>query len=138
MIIEYLTLLNNNKILWGVSMILLNMGSRYVIADIGKLNERLLTNELFKKVILYAMFFVATRDLLISFLLTVVYTLLIDGILHEKRNFHVYQNVKTTAAITEQEYNDAKGLIKRYEENTQAPHAGDNIYQQYLAKLANI
>jgi hypothetical protein len=90
-----LNALNGNKIVWGVSMIILNMGSKYVIGDLGKTHELLMKNELFKKIILMAMFFVATRDVIISFLLTVLYIIVVDGILHEKRNFAVIKPADT-------------------------------------------
>jgi hypothetical protein len=139
MILEYLAMLNNNKILWGISMILLNMGSRYVIADIGKLNEKILANELFKKVILYAMFFVATRDLIVSFLLTILYTILIDGILHEKRNFHIFKNIITVdRQVSEQEYNNAKGIIKRYEEQKAKKDNSSEQQDMYMNYLNNL
>ena len=93
---DFFTMLNGNKIVWGVSMLILNMGSRYIIGDLGKTHEILMKNEFFKKIILIAMFFVATRDIIVSFLLTVLYVIVVDGILHEKRNFAV---LKTTEDI---------------------------------------
>jgi hypothetical protein len=44
---ELIDFLNNNKIVWGVTMLLLNFGSRFIIADLGKFHESLLTNEFF-------------------------------------------------------------------------------------------
>lgn len=105
MMLESLAVLNNNKIIWGLTMILLNMGSKYVMADLGKAHERLLQNEWFKKIVLFSMFFVATRDLVTTFLLTVLYIIIVDGILHENRNFAVVRiegaEVRTTADETD-------------------------------------
>lgn len=77
--------LNQSKVMWGVSMLLLNFGARYVMSDLGKVHELLLSSEIMKKVVVLSMFFVATRDLLTSFLLTVAYVIIVDGMLHEKR-----------------------------------------------------
>ncbi len=79
--------LNNNRILWGITMLMLNLGSRYVVADISKLQEKILMNEIVKKLIIFSMFFVATRDILTSFLLCVLYIIIIDGIFHENRKY---------------------------------------------------
>lgn len=111
---EALLTLNNNKILWGLSMILLNMGSKYVIGDLGKTHETLMKSELFKKVILMAMFFVATRDVVTSFLLTVLYVILIDGILHERRNFAVVQAAGEAPASPDKSASDG-GSSNSYE-----------------------
>lgn len=70
-------------------MILLNMGSKYVLADLGKAHERILNSEIFKKIILFSMFFVATRDVITSLLLTFLYVIIVDGIFHENRNYAV-------------------------------------------------
>lgn len=84
---NYIMALNNNKILWGLTMLMLNLGSRYVVADISKLQEKILMNEIVKKFIIFSMFFVATRDILTSFLLCVLYIIIIDGIFHENRKY---------------------------------------------------
>jgi hypothetical protein len=92
MIENLLVLLNNNKIMWGITMLLLNIGGKYIIADLGKFHEQILGNEYVKKVILFSLFFVATRDILIAFLLTILYTLIVNGILNEKQKFSIVPN----------------------------------------------
>ena len=92
MIENFLALLNNNKIMWGVTMLLLNIGGKYIISDLGKFHEKMLANEYVKKVILFSLFFVATRDILIAFLLTILYTLIVNGILNEKQKFSIVPN----------------------------------------------
>lgn len=62
--------INHNKIMWGVSMLLLQFGARFVLGDLGKAHEVLLSHEITKKLIIMAMFFVATRDVVVSFVLT--------------------------------------------------------------------
>lgn len=116
--IELLDFLNNSKILAGLSIILMNLGSRYVISDLGIIHNKILSSELFKKLIIFAIFFVATRDIMISFMLTISYVLIIDGILHEKRKFCIIpkEYIKDVQIqISEQEYNKAKDIIIKYE-----------------------
>ena len=102
MLVESLVALNNNKIMLGVTMILLNMGSRFVIADLGEVHEKLLKHEFFKKIILFSMFFVATRDVITAFILTVVYIIIVDGIFHEKSTYAVV-NVNTPDTATKKQ-----------------------------------
>ena len=118
-----LEFLNNNRILWGVTMLLLNMGSRYVAADLGKFHEAILSNEYFKKIILFSMFFVATRDIATAFLLSILYVLVVDGILHEKRKFCIVPSKykqPTTNTITNAQYAEAKNIIDQYQKQSQA------------------
>ena len=80
-------LINNNKYLWGCSMLFLNIGSRYLVADIGKFNEKLLSQDLAKKFILFCLFFMATRDFLTSIILTIASSILIYGLLNEQSRY---------------------------------------------------
>lgn len=89
MLVETLAILNNNKIVWGLTMLLLNVGAKYVMADLGKIHETLLANEIAKKIIVFSMFFVATRDIISAFVLTVLYVLIVDGIFHESRKYSI-------------------------------------------------
>ena len=86
-IFETIALANNNKLFWGLTMLLMNFGSRYIVGDLGKSHEKILTNHIVKKAIVFSLFFVATRDIIIAFILTIVYIIVIDGILHDKSKF---------------------------------------------------
>jgi hypothetical protein len=136
--IEALIALNNSKIFWGVSMILLNMGSRYIIGDLGKTHEKILTSEIFKKIILLSMFFVATRDVITSFLLTVVYVIVIDGLLHEKNNFYIIKEKPVDDKLpSHQEYEKAKTIVTSYEtmSNNNPPSSLPDKYENYINNL---
>lgn len=144
--------LNQNKIMWGVSMLLLNIGSRYVVADLGKSHEYILTSQIVKKLVVMSMFFVATRDLLTSFLLTIAYVLIVDGVLHEKKNFcllpkTILEKVNSTN-ISKEDYLRAKNIINMYEQKSKEnDEKNDNItnvlknkkeYINYLTNLATL
>jgi hypothetical protein len=115
--------INSNKIMWGVSMLMLNFGARYVVADLGKAHEVILSHEITKKLIVLCLFFVATRDILMSFILTVAYIVVIDGILHEKRRFCLVPKsiIETATAkqhtVSKDDYLKARDIINRYETN---------------------
>lgn len=139
-------LLNNNKFIWGITMLLLNFGSRYVIADLGKFHEAVLSNEYFKKIVIFSMFFVATRDILTAFLLTVLYILIIDGILNEKRKYCIVPSKYKNISISEKEYVNAKKIIENYEskliteEGTKQAYKenNSNVYDIYQKNINNI
>ena len=141
---EFITLLNNNKVVWGVTMLLLNVGSRYIVADLGKFHESILTNEYVKKIILFSMFFVATRDIITAFLLTILYIFVIDGLLHEKRKFCIVPNkYKTSQIVDEKQYLEAKQKVLIFEQEKEQVNKKvlseerktSNIYENYTSKL---
>lgn len=136
---EYFELFNNSRIVWGITMVMLNIGSRYIIADLGKFHETLLMNEYVKKIILFCMFFVATRDFVVTFVLTIAYMLLVDGLLHEKRRFCIlpkqYIEQITKTPINEGQYLEAKKIVLAYEKFKIDPESVKAPYQQYLNNI---
>lgn len=109
-------MLNGNKFFWGVTMLLLNFGSRYIIGDLGKIHDRILGNEIVKKIITFSLFFVATRDIITAFILTVAYVIIVDGLLHEKRKFCILpEKYRNLPDISDDEYKRARDIVQRYE-----------------------
>lgn len=81
------SLINNNKIVMGITMLIVNMGSRYVISDLSPAHERLLSHVVFKKVVVFCMFFVTTRDVILSVCLTAAFLFLFNVLLHENSKY---------------------------------------------------
>lgn len=134
--VEYL---NGNKFFWGVTMLLLNFGSRFIISDLGKIHEQILANEIVKKIITFSLFFVATRDIIIAFILTVLYIVIIDGILHEKRKFcMVPQKYIKQENITSEEYQRALSIVQEYEKIKSSEKSDINYYDIYKQKLESL
>ena len=139
-ILNYLNLLNTNKIFWGVTMIMVNIGSRYVLGDLGKFHEYILTQNIVKKIITFCLFFVATRDVITSFALTLIYIVVIDGMLHEKRNFCILPKKfkeRFTTTVTEDEYKKALNIVELYQKNNAGKKQKD-IYDLYKESKQNI
>lgn len=138
--IEYLSLfvniLNNNKLLLGISMLLLNFGSRHVVADLGYFQEKFLASGIMKKIIVLSLFFVATRDIVISLCLTIIYIIIIDGLLHEKRKFCILPNKYKNSVdmISEKDYIEAQKKIEKYQ-NQKETTTVDN-YDNYFNKIS--
>jgi hypothetical protein len=80
-------LLNNNKYLWGTCMLFLNMGSRFIAADLGTFHEKVLSQNIVKKFILFCLFFVATRDVAAALVLTIGFSVIIYGVFNDKSKY---------------------------------------------------
>ena len=83
------------------------------------------------------MFFVATRDFLIAFILSVFYVLLIDGVFHENRNFSFIKDFQPQQ-ITQDEYKKAQDIIAAYEKQNTPQNQNNNLYDQYLNNIYNL
>lgn len=88
--------LNSSKLFAGLMMIFLNIASKFVTIELSGNQKQFLANSILRQVLVFAVAFVGTRDLLISLILTAVFTVLVDGLLHESspisilpKSFHV-------------------------------------------------
>ena len=135
-----LAFLNNSKVLAGISMILMNVGSRHIISDLGIIHNNVLSSEIFKKIIIFAMFFVATRDVVVAFLLTLSYIFVVDGILHENRRFCIVpKKYIAKNKITVDQYVKAKAIVLEYDkEQLITTDEKPNLYEMYESKVEKL
>lgn len=82
-------LMNNNKVLSGIAMIIMNFGSRFVVGDLTTFQEEVLKSEVAKKIILWCIFFVATRDVLVAAMLTFGFYIVVKGLLNEHKRYNL-------------------------------------------------
>tara|TARA_B100000035_G_C20829553_1_gene478054 strand:- start:227 stop:595 length:369 start_codon:yes stop_codon:yes gene_type:complete len=70
--------LNENKYFIGVMMILVNLGARFIIDELGDDIRSLISDKIIRKIFIFCAVFMATRDVLTSFILTVVFVIIIN------------------------------------------------------------
>lgn len=138
--------LNNSKMFWGIALIMMNLGSRFVIGDINKVHEKILMMDLIKKVVLFCMFFVGSRDVIIALILTFAFSIVINGLLNSKSRFSMLpREFQNTVLVTDPEYLKAKEIIARFEstkepmpkkEGFSEPIDNALVYKSNLSKMA--
>lgn len=84
MIDTLLVYLNTHPIFVGCIMIMMNLCGRYIAIDMPQSVENILAQPLIRIVFLFCVGFVATRDIKISILLTLVFLILIRFLLNER------------------------------------------------------
>lgn len=108
---------NQNKFFLGLTMILFNLGSKYIVMDISKSHEMFLKSTIIRRITIFCMFFVATRDLFVSLVCTSIFIILALGLFNEKSSMTVLPSSLFDDIVTEEEYKLAKDLIAQYENN---------------------
>ena len=92
-VIAYITgLFNNNKLIAGLFILLVNIGSKYVTIEFSKTQEEYLRNILSRQLIVFAILWTATRDLIISILLTAAFVILSDFIINPESDYCMLPN----------------------------------------------
>jgi len=108
---------NQNKFFLGLTMILFNLGSKYIVMDMSKSHEMFLKSTIIRRITIFCMFFVATRDLFVSLVCTSIFIILALGVFNEKSSMTVLPASLFDDTVTEEEYKLAKDLIAKYENN---------------------
>lgn len=80
-----LNLLNDNKFFLGIMMILLNIGSRYLVDEFSTDPKAYNQNIILRRIAVFAVCFVGTRDLVTSILLTAGFIIIAQGVSSRSR-----------------------------------------------------
>ena len=75
--------LNNNNYFVGLMMILLNISGKYLMVDLGKSIDVLFKIQIIRRIMLFTVFFTATRNIKVSIILTGIVILLTMELFNE-------------------------------------------------------
>ena len=112
---SFLTNINSSKITIGIAMIMFNLGSKYIIMDISKNQEQFFKNIIIRRLTLFCIFFVATRDIFVSLILTAIFVVLAFGLFNQDSTYYILSNSFYDNTYTKDEYEMSKTIISEYE-----------------------
>ena len=115
--------LNNSKFFAGVIMILLNIGSKFITVQFSKSTEEYMKYSICKQVIVFAMAWMATRDIYVSLGLVAIFTVLSEYLFNEESRFcivpHKYRVLHTLidtnkdSVVSESEITSAIQILEK-------------------------
>lgn len=80
---------NNSPILSGIAMIILNIGTKYVYLDISEKQDEFIKTILFRRIAVFTIFWIGTKDIYSSIALTVLYIIFIVHIFNENSKYYL-------------------------------------------------
>lgn len=89
---EMLMILNNSKIFGGCMMLMMNIGAKYIVLDIPKEADEIFKTVWMRRLIIFAVSFIATRDIKTAILITLVFMLIFKFLLNKKSKSCILQN----------------------------------------------
>lgn len=108
--------LNNSKVFAGILMILMNLGSKYIALELSETQEEFLSNIVIRRIVIFVVAFIATRDIIISLTLTGVFILLVSGLFNDNSNLCIIKKHNPqTKIVTKDDVMKAKKIINKYE-----------------------
>ena len=81
---ESLSCINDNKYMIGVTMIMLNIGARFIIDELDDDLRKMISNKIVRRVFIFCSFFMATKDLFTAIVLTIIFVILINEVFAEE------------------------------------------------------
>ena len=72
--------INENKYIIGLTMIMLNIGARFIIDELDDDLRKIISNTIVRRVVIFCSFFMATKDLFTAVVLTIIFVILINEV----------------------------------------------------------
>tara|TARA_B100000963_G_scaffold361807_1_gene399841 strand:- start:5034 stop:5405 length:372 start_codon:yes stop_codon:yes gene_type:complete len=111
--------INNSKYFYALTMILLNMGAKYLEMDLGNTHRRFLSSKAIRRIIIFTVSFVATRDIVASLIITASFVIIVLNLFNEKSNYCVLPkslikyDINNDGEISPDEIENAYNILKR-------------------------
>ena len=133
--------LNNSKFFAGVIMIMLNIGSKFISVQFSKSTEEYLKYSLSKQILVFAMVWMATRDIYTALVLTAVFVILSEYLFNEESSYclvphkhRVLQKAVDTnndGVISDSEINSAIAVLEKAKREKQKKTQKELFYKYY-------
>jgi hypothetical protein len=119
MIDNLLIELSNNKLFGGAVMLLTNIGGKYLAQELPTNLEKMFSNYfILRYLVLFSIFFMATRDIKTSILLSLLFFIFIKFFINEKSTFCLVSNDDKNQVInnkiSREEYEKAKIVVEKF------------------------
>jgi len=87
---------NANPYFIGLMMLILNLGGRFISLEVTKGQEKFFQNPWVRRFLIFTVLFVATRNLIVAFVMTFVIVLFLGYLLNENSNLCLFgKGIKT-------------------------------------------
>ena len=84
--------INMNPYVLGFAYILLNLGGRFMVLSVTPGQEAFLQNIVFRPLLLFAIMFIGTRNLIVAFWMTLVILLILHYFLNENSDWYLLRD----------------------------------------------
>lgn len=135
--------LNNNIYLSGITMLLLNIGSKYITIDISPSQQQFLKHTFVRRLVLFSIFYMGTKEIILSLGLTAIFIVLSNSILNADSKYCLLSKNMKQTEVSNDEYKAAQDTVQKYESQNEKPidkHHDDlkNNYYKIKEELLKI
>lgn len=107
--------INNNTYIYGILMILLNMGSKYIEMDLVNNHREFLSSTVLRRLLIFTMAFIATRDIVASLIITAAFIIIVLNLFNTESDYCIInkKNKPLTEQITPEQIENAYNILKK-------------------------
>ena len=106
--------LHTSKYFAGLMILFLNLGSKYLALELSETQEQMLSNKIIRRVMVFTVVFVSTRDIWVSLITTAIFIVLVSGLFNENSKYCIITK-PVLKQVTHDDYVEAQKVIKLYE-----------------------
>jgi hypothetical protein len=110
---SFLDQLNKSKLFAGLAMLMLNIGSKYIVIELSPNQEAYFRNNIARQFLIFSIAWMGTRDILISLYITAAFTILTQFLLNENSYFCILPKSLQKMKVALDKNND--GVISKKE-----------------------
>jgi hypothetical protein len=103
--------LNDNKLFLGIMLLLVNVGSRYLVDEFSHNPEEYSRNLILRRIAVFAVCFVGTRDIVTSLVLTAAFVILAQGVSSKSREGFTQAMEIDKEKVTQPAYDKSAPLL---------------------------
>ena len=100
---DSLSCINDNKYMIGITMIMLNIGARFIIDELDDDLRKIVSQSFVRRFFIFCSFFMATKDVFIALILTIVFVIIINEFLGKEEEESEGKDDKKGASFNKQE-----------------------------------
>tara|TARA_Y100000992_G_C21239747_1_gene480104 strand:- start:186 stop:635 length:450 start_codon:yes stop_codon:yes gene_type:complete len=120
---SFLDKINKSKLFAGLAMLMLNIGSKYIVIELSPNQESYFRNNIARQLLIFSIAWMGTRDILTSLYITAAFTILTQFLLNENSYFCILpkslQKMKSVldtnndGVISKKEVDDAIKILNK-------------------------
>ena len=92
--VEHLYALNNSKFFAGIIMLIMNIGSKYITLELSKSQEDYVKYTLGRQILVFAILWMGTRDIVVALVLTCVFIVFADYLLNDNSKYYYTRKIQ--------------------------------------------
>jgi hypothetical protein len=78
--------MNENKLFIGLMVITVTIGGRFIVDELNDNQKKMINSKVIRRVFVFCVFFMATRDIFTSLMLTIVFALIMISLINDDDN----------------------------------------------------